>query len=93
MFKKSCKEGINNSYGKVDVLIGVNYASIQPQVEETIGNLVLCGNRFGKCIAGTHELLKGHCSPSVNLCILKNKEPLLENFFSMEQMGVTCDPK
>ena len=93
LFGKLWTENINNSYGEVDVLIGINYASIQSQVEQTIGNHVLCKNRFGRCVAGSHELLKGQGSPSIHLCILKNKKPLLENRFSIEQMGVNCTPK
>ena len=93
LFGKLWTENINNYYGEVGVLIGINYASIQPQVEQTVGNLVLYKNRFGRCVVGTHGLLKGQGSPSIHLCILKNKKPLLENLFIIEQMGVNCTPK
>ena len=51
LFNVSCKEGICNIYGNIDVLIGINYAAIQLQRKQTLGNLILYGNRFGKCIA------------------------------------------
>ena len=91
-FQMKCTEKICNSQGTVDVLIGINYASIQPQVEQSVGNLVLYRNKFGSCIAGSHERMLGERMQSVNLCILSNRKPLVEDFFSIEQMGVSCVP-
>ena len=93
LFRDSHSEEIVNVYGDVDVLVGMNYASMQPQRVQISGNLALCRNRFGKCIAGSHVLLKGENSDEINVFLLNNKNTILERFFSIEEMGVSCIPK
>ena len=94
LFNNLHKEEILNPQGSVDMLIGMNYASIQPQREQTIDNLILYGNRFGKCIVGSHHTLEGQNIAKVNLCQIKSEQTsVLERFFTIEQMGVSCIPQ
>ena len=93
LFDNLQKEEISNSHGSVDMLIGMNYVSIQPRCEQTIEILALYGNRFGKCLAGSHHLLKGQNCAKVNLCQVNSGTSILEHFFSIEQMGVSCIPR
>ena len=94
LFNNLHKEEILNPQGSVDMLIGMNYASIQPQREQTIDNLALYGNRFGKCIVGSHHKLEGQNIAKVYLSQIKSEQTsVLERFFTIEQMGVSCIPQ
>ena len=44
--------------GEIDVLIGLEYAVYHPQIIHSNDNLIVSGNVFGKCISGTHSLVK-----------------------------------
>ena len=57
-FRDSHSKEILNVSRNVDELVGMNYASMQPQREQVHGNRTLCRNRFGKCIAGSYELFE-----------------------------------
>ena len=79
--------------GDVDVLIGMNYAGLQPtktQVYES-HNLVLYENRFGKCIAGSHPLIKQTHQLVVIDAYVHNFDAT--SFFEIEGMGVHCFPR
>ena len=43
--------------GEVNVLIGFNYASLHLRIKQSVGDLLM-GNRFGKCLAGSHQKIK-----------------------------------
>lgn len=40
--------------GRIDLLIGLDYAALLPEVVRSVGNLQLCRNVFGYCISGFH---------------------------------------
>ena len=83
-----------NPHGSVAMLIGMNYASLQPQCEQLIENLALYGNCFGKCIVGSHHMLEGQNVTKINQCqVSSGNTSILERFFTMEQMGVSCTPQ
>lgn len=79
------------SDGEIDVLIGFNYASLHPVKQKSFGNLLLMKNRFGHCLAGSHDLSGESKSMMIHKVVLHavTKE---ENFLDIEQMGVKCVP-
>ena len=44
--------------GEIDVLIGLEYAGLHPQIIASNNNLIISANVFGKCISGIHPLVK-----------------------------------
>ena len=58
MFNNVLQKDINRPEGKVDVLIGYQYAAYHPQKEQNNGHLLLLENRFGKCVGGSHPMIK-----------------------------------
>ena len=51
-------KSVRRPTGEYDVLVGFEYAGHRPVCEQSVGNLLLLGNRFGKCLGGSHPLLK-----------------------------------
>ena len=82
--------------GPVDVLIGYEYAACHPEREQNIGHFVLLKNRFGRCVGGTHPLLKEMCmahdlrNARVNTIVSKVN---IDDFYTIEALGVQCKPK
>ena len=58
MFKRVKGEEVQRPRGAMDLLIGFNYAKFHPRRMQTVNNLVLMENGFGKCIAGCYIELK-----------------------------------
>ena len=96
LFKNVTKEEIERPSGPVDILIGYEYAAYHPEREQNIGHLVLLRNRFGRCIGGTHPLLKeshlyhDFINARVNTVVGKIN---IEDFYKIENLGVECKPK
>ena len=44
--------------GAIDVLIGYEYAEFHSEREQNTEHLLLLKNCFGRCIGGTHPLIK-----------------------------------
>ena len=57
LFKGIDSREIHRPKGEIDVLIGCNYAALHPSIIQSVGNLTVMKNRFGKCLAGSHPLL------------------------------------
>ena len=51
-------EEVRRPYGSIDVLIGFEYAGCHPVKRLSVENLLILGNRFGKCLGGSHPVLK-----------------------------------
>ena len=96
LFKNVTKEEIERPSGPVDILISYEYAAYHPEREQNIGHLVLLRNRFGRCIGGTHPLLKeshlyhDFINARVNTVVGKIN---IEDFYKIENLGVECKPK
>ena len=96
LFRNVTKEEIARPAGPVDVLIGYEYAAYHPEREQNIGHLVLLKNRFGRCVGGTHPLLKevymthNLRNAKVNTIVGKVN---IEDFYTIEALGVQCKPK
>ena len=93
LFHGVSKEEVERSVGEVHVLIGMNYARLQPTKtqEYESHDLVLYENRFGKCIAGSHHLIR----QSHQLIVVDASVHHFDanSFFDIESMGITCFPK
>lgn len=86
----TCKE-IERKRGEVDVLIGMNFARFQPTKTQESRNLVLYENRFGKCIAGSHRMIKQTQQLIVNNVSVHSFDAT--SFLELETMGVQCHPR
>ena len=101
---------ISRPKGRVDLLIGVDYCSLLPQVVKTKDNLQLLQNSFGFCVRGvTNSFGVNHnkfhhinfglnhmtCNTTNDILIHHNKnfENNVEEFFTIENMGVECNPR
>ena len=96
LFRNVTKDEIARPAGPVDVLIGYEYAAYHPEKEQNIGHLVLLKNRFGRCVGGTHPLLKEMCmthnleNVRVNTIVGKVS---IEDFCTIEALGIQCKPR
>ena len=96
LFRNVTKEEIARPAGPVDVLIGYEYAAYHPEREQNIGHLVLLKNRFGRCVGGTHPLLKevymthNLRNAKVNTIVGKVN---IGDFYNIEALGVQCKPR
>ena len=96
LFRNITNDEIARPAGPVDVLIGCEYAAYHPEREQSIGHLVLLKNRFGRCIGGTHPLLKEMCMAHdlriarVNTIVRKVD---IDDFYTIEALGVQCNPR
>ena len=82
--------------GEVDVLIGYEYAGYHPTVEDSVGHLLVLENRFGRCIGGAHPKLKDltrKVCPQGQVLHIRAGEITLQDFFSVESLGVECSPR
>ena len=86
-------KSVRRPNGEIDVLVGIEYADHHPVHEQLVGHLLLLGNQFGKCLGGSHPLLKEgtnkliqHVSINHISCVSK------EDFYNIESMGVECSP-
>ena len=59
--------------GKIDMLIGIDYCELFPQVIKADGKLQLLENNFGYCLKGSHPLLQMESSNVSQLTATVNK--------------------
>ena len=98
---------IQRPKGRIDLLIGLDYCSMLPNVVKSKGNLQLLHNSFGFCVRGVigtsklhqtcHITLKiNHISCSINDNFVQNNFKLsnqIEDYFTLENLGIDCNPK
>ena len=75
--------------GEVDILICFNYASLHPVKEQSVDNLLLMKNRFGRCLGGSCSLTKVNTSVIHHIIM---HTVIRDDFFNIEEMGVKCTP-
>ena len=95
LFKNVSKEEIVRPTGAIDVLIGYEYAGFHPEREQNSEHLLLLKNRFGRCIGGTHPLIK-ETSMKPNLSdvkVLNVMKANVEDFYNIENLGIECKPR
>ena len=79
--------------GKVDLLFGFDCAAYHPVNIECVGHLLLMENRFGYLIAGTHPSVNETAQKLVKHIKVLHIEAQVEQFHSVESLGVNCTPK
>ena len=98
---------IQRPTGQIDLLVGIDYCSLLPNVVKSKDNLQLLHNSFGFCVRGVinfsnvnqlhHATFKfNHISCSVNEDFIQGNSDLtkqIEDYFTMENLGVECNPK
>ena len=83
---------IQRPTGEVELLIGFEYAGFHPQKIKQAGHLVLLESRFGWCVGGSHQCCKREEACILNTCQILAKGEL-NQFLTIESMGVNCQPK
>ena len=77
------------------MLIGYGYAGYHPEPEQRSGHLLLLKNRFGRCLGGNHATLEqtdtDHLLQNAQVHHLSGVK--VEDFFSIENLGVECTPR
>ena len=94
LFKNIGKAELHRPRGEIDVLIGLNYASHHPQIEESVDQLVLVSNSFGRCLSGKHPDLEETTKkvvPYARINTMRVVSPTINEFFSCESLGVQCE--
>ena len=84
-FKGLKDEEVRRPKGEIDVLIGYNYASLHPVKMQSVENLLLLGNRFGKCLAGCHDSIKERDNVIFHAVHISDK---YDDFLSLESIGI-----
>ena len=84
--------------GEIDVLIGQQVASLHPVRIKAVGNLILMKNEFGYAVSGSHPQIKTRASITPSCLQARNAVVMhvsggIEQFFEVEGLGVTCEPK
>ena len=79
--------------GKIDFLIGYEYAAFHPVRKQTCGHLLMLENRFGCVIGGSHPTLKENTRKLVQHTMIHFASASVEDFYIMENLGVECTPK
>ena len=77
--------------GSIDLLIGFDYAAHHATCIDSIDHLLLLENRFGYSIAGSHEAFKEHAKNIVKHAVVLYNSEGLNDFYSMENLGINCD--
>ena len=91
-FPRISDDEIKRPKGKIDVLIGMDYTAFHPRFISSCKQLVLLGNRFGKCIGGRYE--GNQNKPVSKLAYLNHvSAEATPEFFAIEALGVECFPK
>ena len=99
-------DSIQRPTGPINLLIGIDYCYLLPNVVKSKGNLQLMHNSFGFCVRGVisplnvnqicHINLKiNHVACSVNdhLKTTNISTKQIEEYFTLENLGVECNPK
>ena len=99
---------ITRPFGDIHMLIGIDNCSLLPNVIETKDNLQLLENPFGYVLRGSHpSIVANEISSNVSVrikhitvndineisCSYTSVKDELRNLFSIENMGVSCEPK
>ena len=89
--------------GEVDTLIGYEYwytpirsnTDFHPLKEQSSGHLLLLRNQFGRCLGGTHPVLKVINEKSLIGTMHGHhvKMAKIEDFYNMENLGIQCKPR
>ena len=94
LFKGISLKELQRPTGEIDILIGFEYAGFHPLRRQSNGHLVVMQNRFGKCLGGSHSVLRERTQKVVKHVVIHHARNVeIEEFFSTEGLGVECSPK
>ena len=79
--------------GKIDCLIGYEYAANHPVRKQACGHLLILENQFGYVIGGSHTRLKENTRKLVQHATVHFASASVEDFYIMENLGDECTPK
>ena len=87
-------ELVEQAHGdQIHLLIGMQYAGFHPVCVASVGHLLLLQNRFGYLIAGSHPTVKETARKLVKHATIMHISGTLDRFFSIEGLGISCQPK
>ena len=85
---------VERPHGNIDLLIGMDYAGFHPKPIQEAGHLILLKNQFGKCVSGSHPVVKDKtCSLIQTVTIHHVKRVEIEDFYDTEALGTYCQPR
>ena len=79
--------------GEIDMLVGYEYAGFHPERVRSMQHLLLLKNKFGQCLGGAHELLEEKTRMLIQNVQISLAIVTIEDFYSNESLGVSCEPK
>ena len=94
LFKNVTRSEVHRPSGKVDLLIGMDYAGFHPVTETSRNHLLLMKNQFGYCLGGTHPMLEERTKKLIQTVTVHHVQAVkIDEFFQTENLGVSCFPK
>ena len=76
--------------GKIDFLIGYEYAAFHPVRKQACSHLLILENRFGYVIGGSHPRIKENTRKLIQYATVHFASASVEDFYIMENLGVEC---
>ena len=58
LFNDMKEVDIQRPTGEIDAFVGYEYAGFHPVREQSVGPLIILNKQFGRCLSGTHQMLK-----------------------------------
>ena len=92
-FKGSQVKDIQRHKGQIDLLIVFTYALLHPAMEKISGNLIIMGNRFGRCLAGSHRGSRVDDKTIIHNVYVQHITISEDSFLEPEAMGIQCTPR
>ena len=77
-------------HGRIDCLIGYQYAAFHPTKKCEVNHLLLLENRFGYVISGSHQILVDNTKKVVQHAKGHHATGRVEDFYAMENLGIEC---
>ena len=92
-FKRVLVDEIRRPTGEIDVIIGFEYAAYHPTKIQSNEHLLLMGNRFGRCIGGSHQLIQEKAKKLVKHAYVNHVRCMeIGEFFENESLVMNCKP-
>ena len=109
LFNGVTPDDLRRPEGHVDILLGIDYCELLPEVVQTNGRLQLLKNAFGYCVRGLQPHTEGgnigrqvtlktnHATVEVSAhSLTRSSSDLgdkLDKFYAMENVDTECNPK
>ena len=74
--------------GRIDCLIGYQYAAFHSSKKFAVDHLLLLENRFGYVVGGSHQILVDNTKK-----VVRHVAGREEDFYAMEDLGIECRPR